>query len=54
MFESALVNIIDALIESGLSEWEATNLVGNLLESLMTPEEIEERIAHTEQNHLLS
>ena len=48
-FDFCLVQIMDRLIISGMSEADAAVLVGSLLESLLTPEEIEERFTEYPQ-----
>lgn len=44
MFETLLVTIIDGLIKSGKSEPEALSLVTGLLASVMSYDELQERL----------
>ena len=40
MFEAALCELMDAMVSAGISNLEATELIGSLLTTIMSPEEI--------------
>ena len=54
MFETALVEIIDALIQSGKTETEAEAIVAALLTGIMSARELENRLVFIDKNQFRS
>ncbi len=54
VFENLYVQIVDALIIGGYTQEEAIELVTNLLQTLMTPDELVERVKRSKSFELMA